>query len=192
MIYAGLVQYEKLSLPIDNFPWIVRIVDSKTNIMMLLNIVSLFASITVLVVAFLALRNDKITLVRNVLRTKANEANSYLSGISPSDLDTNLPARHIADVLRVISCTDLLLGIYISTNRIPFVRIPTSVLLDEFYLQLHSKVKDWLKNDDLPNGSQNISADKDLFIECRHFLAIQICKDKDNSLSSHKFSLRFL
>lgn len=159
--------------------------------MLLLTVLTFLASISVLVIAFLALRNDKITLVRQVLQAKAIEANSYLNRYGPSELDKDIPVLHIADILRVISCTDLLLGIYIATNRIPFITIPTDVLLDEFYLQLHSKVKDWLKSVTPPNGSPNTELVASLFNDCKYFLADQISKDKDNVFSSHKFSNRF-
>lgn len=156
-----------------------------------LNFLTTLAPISVLVVAFLALRNDKITLVRQVLRTKADEVNAYLNKLGPSELDKDLSVQRIADILRVISCTDFLLGIYIATNKIPFIALPTDVLLNEFYLQLHSKVRDWLKAETPPKNSPDHEEVASLFKDCKYFLADQISKDKENVFSSHKFSNRF-
>jgi predicted ATPase with chaperone activity len=97
-------------------------------------------AIVALLVAFIALRYQIITLILSQFTEKAKECNKYLN--ANLQLDNNI--KSVSGVLSSIITAKQILDIHRKKYLIWLLLIRKQTLIDVFHLQLHTSIRSWI------------------------------------------------
>ena len=106
----------------------------------------LVIALTAIIVSVLAIRYQIVTLIASQLSDKARETNSYL------DQNYNIPetASGYSSVYSSIITAKQILDLHSSKYRLLCIALSKQYLIDQYYLQLHTTVRQTVQKENSP------------------------------------------
>lgn len=111
-------------------------------------ICALIVSVIALFVGYINLRTSVVSMIENQLSNKAKECNKYIEEKTQA---IKQETHYISAILTSIIFAATLLDLYYKSYRFILLRIGKKSCLDRFYLELHTSVIEFVKNN-LPNN----------------------------------------
>jgi hypothetical protein len=149
---------------------------------LLTSIIALLVAVFALIVSYVAIRYQIISLINAQLGDKAKECNGNLS-----PLDLSKPPRtndKVSGLLSSIITAEELLNYQVYHKKNIFLwRLDLQSLIDQFYLQLHTTIRVFIEKANIEAGdldsTNHLAAFQTQFNRSRSFLTLSIKKSVD-------------
>jgi hypothetical protein len=155
------------------------------------SIVALVVAVIALIVGVYAIRYQIIALLSAQLADKAKESNEKLM---PGGLSIMPPYEgSISTILSSIITAEEILNYQVYKNKYSFLSLNVQSLVDQFYLQLHTTIREFIAKDlsEVENLMFNNQILKDQFNRAKEFLSLSIAKNERKIFEAfHAFTVK--
>jgi hypothetical protein len=144
-----------------------------------MSIMALIVAVIALIVGVYAIRYQIIALLSTQLSDKAKESNEKLM---PGALRIIPPYEaSVSTILSSIITAEEILNYQMYKNKYSFLSLNAQSLVDQFYLQLHTTIREFIAKDltEVENLMFNNQILKDQFNRAKEFLSLSIAKNEN-------------
>ncbi|MCK4346705.1 MAG: hypothetical protein KAX05_15585 [Bacteroidales bacterium] len=164
------------------------------NYELIVAIVAFAVGLISLIVARKSIRKQTTSLIQSQLSEKANQCNQYLNPMNLSNIPNEIDK--VSGILSSIITAEeiLFLQTHFKKNRLNW-KPKLEPIVDVFYLQLHTTIRVFFKNDNLENSKLSEVMKNSIlqtqFQRCKEFLNKSITKSRNREFEKlHDFHKR--